>query len=200
MPTDDNLRPGADTYGYAVVVREHLPPLVDAVGVPALRLLCKSLAEAVRSSAERPGHRPGQDGSSFWRPTIDNKTPRPESDLRDALVDAVRDAAASIARLRPAGTKEAVAELESYEWLIFRRLALNLLSQHADAAKGLTAERLADPAVADEIGLGREYLLLARSGARCLDTRRLGQVLSLIDRGPVTATTGTMTSAGTQPR
>jgi hypothetical protein len=200
MPTDDNPHPGADTYGYAVVVREYLPPLVDAASVPALRLLCKSLAQAVRSSAERSGHRPGQDGSSFWRPTIDNKTPRPESDLRDALVDAVRDAAASIAQSRPAGTEEAVAELESHEWLIFRRLALNLLSHHADAAKGLAAERLADPAVAGEIGLGREYLLLARSGARYLDARRLGQVLSLVDRGPALAATGTVTSAGAQPR
>jgi hypothetical protein len=199
MPVGQDQYPGSDAYGYGIVLREHLPVLVEAVGEPALHLLCKSLAETVRFSAERSSLRPGRDGSPFWRPAIDGSAPRPESDLRDALVDAVRDAAAVLARSRPDGVGAAVAELESHEWLIFRRLALNLLSQRVDAARGLVAERLTDPAVARDIGLGREYLLLARSGASSLDPRHIGKVLSLVDGGPELDTTGTVPSPGTQP-
>jgi hypothetical protein len=199
MPVGQDQYPGSDAYGYGVVLREHLPVLVEAVGAAALHLLCKSLEEAVRFSAERSGLRPGRDGSPFWRPAIDGTVPRPESDLRDALVDAVRDAAAVVARSRPDDVAAVVAELESHEWLIFRRLALNLLSQCAAGTGGLTAERLTDPTVARDIGLGREYLLLARSGASNLDPRHIAKVLSLIDGGPDLDATGAVPSPGTQP-
>jgi hypothetical protein len=168
-----------------VILREHVPALVAAAGAPALELLSRSLDEVLRADAERRDSQPGQDGSPLWRPNIDGGESRPESDLRDGLVDAVRDAAASIVRSGQGGVADVVKELESHGWLIFRRVALNLLAQHVGEAGDLVAARLTDAAVSTEWGLEREYLLLARNGAVCLDAPYLRRFLTLVDRGPV---------------
>ena len=188
LPASPGPAADADDYGYGVILREHVPAWAALAGTAALRLLCRSLAEVTRADAERHGKQPGQDGSPFWRPSISGKAGRPDTDLRDALIDAVRDAAASIAWSRPGGINDVVTELESHRWLIFRRLALDLLSQVAGQACDLVAARLTDAAVVAEWGLGREYLLLARSGAACLDAAHLRRFLTLIDRGPAFAT------------
>ena len=184
LPAGDGWQPGGDAYGYGVILREHVPALVTAAGAPALELLSRSLDEVLRADAERRDSQPGEDGSPLWRPNIDGGESRPESDLRDGLVDAVRDAAASIVRSGQGGGADVVKKLESHGWLIFRRVALNLLAQHAGEARDLVAARLTDAAVSTEWGLEREYLLLARNGAACLDAAQLRRFLTLVDNGP----------------
>src|SRR6266545_425796 len=189
----------SDAYEYGVILREHEPDLVAAAGVPALALLSGLLDEVIRADAERRLGRPGQDGSPLWRPNIEGYESRSESDLRHALVNAVRDAAVRIVESNPSRVGDVVTELESHDWLIFRRLALYLLSRHSGEACDLVAARLTDRAAISDWGLEREYLLLARNGAGCLDAARRRQLLTLVDAGPEPAAPRTVGPAGEEP-
>jgi hypothetical protein len=99
----------------------------------------------------------------------------------------VRDAAISLVDTHPDQIIEIIAELESYDWTLFERIALWLLTQHAEQNPEPTAARLIDPALITDRNIEREYLLLARAGARCLDIGAMRRLLRLIDAGPQVA-------------
>lgn len=184
MPTDIGPATSVDVYDYAMTLREHIPVLLHSVGAPVLALLASLLDEVIRADAEQRGGPPGRDGSLVWRPTIADDDRRSESELRHALVSAVRDAATVLVDSHTVGLAEVVAELGSHEWLIFRRLALDLLSRYPERACDLVAARLTDPALIRDNGAEREYLLLAQRGAACLDDYHRRRLLTLIDAGP----------------
>lgn len=184
MPTDIGPATSVDVYDYAITLREHVPVLLDAAGAPVLALLASLLDEVIRADVEQRGGPPGRDGSPMWRPTIAGDDRRTESELRHALVSAVRDAATVLVESDTVGLGEVVAELASHEWLIFRRLALDLLSRYPERACDLVAARLTNPALIRDTGAEREYLLLAQRGAACLDDYHRRRLLTLIDAGP----------------
>lgn len=184
LPFAEGPAVSVDTYAYSVILREHIPTLVTAAGIPAFRLLTGLLADVTRTDAERRNGPPGQDWSPLWRPNIEGYEQRAESDLRHGLVNAVRDAAAGIVTADPQSLAAVVIELESHRWLIFRRLALHLLSQHAERSCDLVAARLTDATAVTDRGLEREFLLLARAGRTCLGAGPLRRFLTLVDAGP----------------
>lgn len=184
MPTHIGPSASVDVYDYAVTLREHIPVLLAAAGAPVLALLAGLLEEILRTETERLGSPPGRDGSAVWRPNIGGDDRRSETELRHALVSAVRDAATTLVEATSTGLAEVVAELESHDWLIFRRLALDLLSRHADQACDLVAARLTDPTLIRDSGAEREYLLLAHHSGACLDEYHRRQLLTVIDVGP----------------
>jgi len=180
-----------------LILRQHIPVLVTAAGVPALALVAGVLDEAIRRDAEQRGRQPGQDGSPVWRPSIDGYEHRAESDLRHALINAVREAATALVESNHDSVSAVVTELESHEWLIFRRLALYLLARHPDSACDLVAARLTDRAIVRDRGLDREYLLLlARNGAVCLDDDHRRRLLTLIDAAPQATASPSVTTSG----
>ncbi len=185
-------------YAYAVILREHVPELVTTAGPPALELLAGTLDEVIRPGAAQRAGTLGEDGSMMWRPNIESYERRSESDVRHALVDAVRDAASSIVESNPETIAEVVAELEAHGWLIFRRLALHLLSRHAGQVSDLVAAHLTDATAVSDWRLEREYLLLARNGTACLDAAHLRRLLTLIDGGPEPAASRAAKLAGTE--
>lgn len=198
MPTDIGPATSVDVYDYAITLREHIPVLLDAAGAPVLALLASLLDEVIRADAEQRGGPPGRDGSPVWRPTIAGDDRRTESELRHALVSAVRDAATVLVESDTAGLAEVVAALGSHEWLIFRRLALDLLSRYPERACDLVAARLTDPALIRDNGAEREYLLLAQRGAACLDDYHRRRLLTLIDAGPRPETPSSASKADRQ--
>lgn len=200
MPTDLGPATSVDVYDYAMTLREHIPVLLDAAGAPVLALLASLLDEVIRADTEQRGGPPGRDGSPMWRPTIAGDDRRTESEMRHALVSAVRDAATVLVESDTAGLGEVVAELASHEWLIFRRLALDLLSRYPERACGLVAARLTDPALVRDNGAEREYLLLAQRGAACLDDYHRRRLLTLIDAGPRPETPSSVSPADEQHR
>jgi hypothetical protein len=195
MPTDIGPATSVDVYEYAMTLREHIPVLLDAVGTPVLALLASLLDEVIRADAEQRGGPTGRDGSPVWRPTIAGDDRRTESELRHALVSAVRDAATSLVESDTAELGEVVAELASHEWAIFRRLALDLLSRYPERACDLVAARLTDPALIRDTGAEREYLLLAQRAADCLDDYHRRRLLTLIDAGPRPGTPSSVSPA-----
>jgi hypothetical protein len=198
MPADIGPATSVDVYDYAMTLREHIPVLLDAAGAPVFALLASLLDEVIRADAEQRGGPPGRDGSSVWRPTIADDDRRSESELRHALVSAVRDAATVLVESHTVGLAEVVAELGSHEWLIFRRLALDLLSRYPEQACDLVSARLTDPALIRDNGAVREYLLLAQRGATCLDDYHRRRLLTLIDAGPRPTTPSSVSPADEQ--
>lgn len=198
LPAGYGPSASVDVYEYGLILREHVPVLVGTAGAPALALLCGLLDEILRGDAERRVGMPGQDGSPLWRPNIEGYESRAESDLRHALVNAVRDAATVIVESNRSGLADVITELESHGWLIFRRLALYLLSRHTDAACDLVAARLTDETTISDWGLEREYLLLARNGADCLDAAHRRGFFTLIDAGPEPTASRTASPVGEQ--
>ncbi|XVV00211.1 hypothetical protein ACQPW3_22450 [Actinosynnema sp. CA-248983] len=185
LTTGEGPTSGAEVYEYAEILREHLPRLVQTVGMQALALFADLLAEVLgRDLKHHDDTVAFRDGSRFWRPGITGYEHQAESDLRHALVNAVRDAAQTLADSDPSRTSEIATTLKSYRWTVFRRLALHLLTQHPDAARDLVAAQLCEPGVLRDRDLQREYLQLAHSGASCLDSGTLRRLLTLIDDGP----------------
>ena len=194
--------PAASVHGhaYGVVLREHVPELVAAAGLPSLGLLCQTLDEVVHTDTWRIRGDSAEDGSPLWRLNIEGYERRSESNLRHSLVDAVRDAASSIVESGLGSVADVVTELESHHRVIFRRIALDLLSNRAAEASDFVAERMTDAAISADWRLDREYLLLARSGTACLDPAHLRRLLTLIDGGPAPATQSAEALADAEPQ
>ena len=171
-------------YSYGMVLRDHVPALVAAAGLSALSLLCRALDDVVRREPFLGRGDSAEDGSPIWRPSIDGRGSRSDSDLRHSMVEAVRDAASSLIDGGVASVADVVSELESYPRVIFRRIALRLLSRYPAQAPDLVAERLTDEAISADWRLDLEYLLLARGGATGLGSAHLRRLLWLIDGGP----------------
>ncbi|MEV6527474.1 hypothetical protein AB0M43_36670 [Longispora sp. NPDC051575] len=173
-----------DAYEAAEILREHLPAVVAAMGMPAFQLLTSLLDEELEDGAGQWSRAGGDDGSAMWRPMLGEPEPRVGSDLRQALVTVIRDAALSLAERGPDAATDVIAELESHSWLIFRRLSLHVLTAQAASLGDMVTERLTNHQLMSERWLAREYLLLARAGAASLNAAATRRIWTLIDRGP----------------
>jgi hypothetical protein len=194
--------PAATVHGYAygVILREHLPVLVANGGQRALGPLCQALDEIVGNNPARTRNDQSEDWSPLWRPGIDGHVQRPDTDLRHGLVEAVRDSVVNIIELRLATVADIVAELESHDRVIFRRMALHVLSRYPEQAPDLVRQRLTDPAILTDWRLHREYLILAGKGVTCLDPSDARRLLILIDNGPAPAARPPDALADAQPK
>ncbi|MEU7906340.1 hypothetical protein [Actinoplanes sp. NPDC049118] len=171
------------TYEYDAILRTHLPPVVAACGVPALQLLAGTLDKVMQGEAQRLGVEHADDVSRLWRPNIDKGGRPGRSDIWHALIDAVIAASLNLVDRAPSRMPAVVDELESHEGLIFRRIALYVLSNRVDAAPDLVAKHLTD-LVGGERGVETEYLRLAHSGAALLSAADLRRYLTAVQNGP----------------
>ena len=184
VPTGYRLISGVDAYEYGLILREHIPSLVPVAGVQVLAMLDRALAKVIRSDSERHGDTRNHDTSFIWRPNIESSGGRAETDIRHSLVNAVRDAATSLADAEPDKIAAVVTELESHDATIFQRIALWLLARHAVHEPELTTARLVNPALVADRRIEREYLLLTHAGVASLDTKNVRRLLRIIDAGP----------------
>jgi hypothetical protein len=110
--------------------------------------------------------------SVSWRPALEGQPAGTDTDPATALVTAVRDAAVLLAESGGATIAEVVAELESHDWAVFRRLALFVLDAHGQDAAGLIGAHLTAPAAIRDVSLSREFLMLARHHCERISTRQ----------------------------
>jgi hypothetical protein len=184
LPGSRGSRAVMDTWSFAEVLRTSVPAVARACGLPAVSLLARVLDEAVTAQTPSGLREARRDNSGWWRPSIEGQPTATDTDPASALVSALRDACAEAL---PAGADLAavIAEIESHDWPVFRRLALFLLSEHAGHGDGaLVGARLCDAAVIQDPGLDREFLLLARRRCAVVGARDRERLLALIDRGP----------------
>jgi hypothetical protein len=185
----DGYAPGATVhnYAYGVVLREHLPVLVADAGLRALGPLCLALSQVAARNRVHAQNDQSEDWSQLWRPSIHGHVEAPSTDLRHALIEAVRDSAIKIIESDLAPVAQVVAELGSYDRVIFRRMTLHILSQYPQHAPDLVRQQLTQAATLRDRRLHQEYLMLARKGTDCLNPSDLRRLLSLIDEGPTPA-------------
>jgi hypothetical protein len=174
-------RPAIDDYQFAQILDRNIPDLIDAAGLRALRLLSDQLARAVTLSRRSQQQESGEDHSEIWRPRLDAEC-FPERAL-DSLVSAVRDSATRVVAQDPTLLAACAHTLASGRWLIFKRLAFDLVRTHLDVAPSALVQSL----LVNRTHLRRllpEYRGLLRDGFTQLDAEDQMQVLEWIEAGP----------------
>jgi hypothetical protein len=187
IPDGSGARARMDSWSYAEVLREDMPAVVLAVGLPALALMNRLLGEAVAARLPERARALREDMSMSWRPVLAGRPPGIDTDPATALVSAVRDAAAQLTESGQATLGGVVAELESHDWPVFRRLALFVLDSHGHGAPELIGAHLCDPAVIGDFNLFREFIALARHHCQAMSEPDQQRLLALIGKGPDTS-------------
>ncbi len=172
-----------DDFEYAEILRRHYPAVVGAAGLNALSVLCKLLKAAVHHSLAAQ-HAGQEDASYLWRPAVEDHPQNFGDTIRDALVDAVRDAAEMLVRSDKASVQETVQTLERRRWTIFRRIALHVLRVFADRSDSLIHQQLASRQLMNDVGVQHEYALLLRECFPRLPVETQQSILAHIDAGP----------------
>ncbi|HWD09114.1 MAG TPA: thioredoxin domain-containing protein, partial [Actinomycetota bacterium] len=178
-------QPRYGPWDYDEVLKENMPDVVRAAGLPAVELLASVLEQALELSGEGlelAG--PPADGSYLWRPNIGEDPRNLDRTVRDSLVSALRDAAELVARENPGVLGDLVATLDGRNWSIFRRLSLHLLWAFPEDAPGLVSAALSDRRLLDDPHTSREWLLLARQQYEGLDEAGRAQLLAWVQEGP----------------
>ena len=186
VPDGSGSRAAADSWSYAEILREDIPAVTRAGGLPVLALLARLLDQAVSAQVLDGLRDLRQDMSVSWRPALEGHPAGTDRDPATALVSAVRDAAAQLLDTGDADISQVVAELESHDWPIFRRLALFLLTTAAADDADLIGTHLTDPAAIRDVNLTREFLALARRHCTTIGPRDQQRLVALIGSGPET--------------
>lgn len=177
-------RPRFSIWNYTRILQENIPSLVDAAGEKAVNLLCDCLESAIRLSRRGSDAVPPHDYSWIWRPAVEDHEQNRDDGLKDALVDAIRDASGRLAKQDPTSVESLVRLLETRPWQIFHRIALHLLRDFPEGARNLIEERLVDHERFEAPGLRHEYSLLAATHFAHLSETAQKQVLGWISKGP----------------
>ena len=168
-------------WNYDRVLRRLVGPMVDATGLKAVRLLAGRLEDALRLS--RWEDEEGRDDHSYiWRPAIEDHEQNLDSDIRGALVTAVRDAAIRHVTRNPDELEATILLLESRS-TVLRRIALHVLASIANGLE-LASARMADRGLLDDHRLRHEYAALLRARFGELDAADQSEILSWIEAGP----------------
>ena len=166
-----------DTWRYEQILKEHYQDLVREAGLPALKLLCDLLEEAVRLSRTR-------EDDQGWCAAIEDHPQNICYTIKDALVSAVRDVAELLVRSGRETIEGVVNVLERKPWKVFRRIALHVLRMFPDQAKALATARLTARSLFEDVGLRHEYGLLLRDHFSHWSKKDQDRILGWIEEGP----------------
>lgn len=170
-----------DAWHYERVLREQVVPMLESTGLDGLRLLLDTIEDALTAQGN------GDDGYSWlWRPAIEaHEQNHRHGDMRNALVDAARDA---IALLADGGHgSEILDELNARKRPIFRRLALHMLADRPDESASI--REAISKANFSDVHLWHEYGRLLRAVFPRLNEHQAAEVLGWIEEGPPVAET-----------
>ena len=174
--------PRYEPYEYRLIVRDVLPGVVAQAGLPAFLMLSHLLADAI--AMRDPDHRPPQDGSTSWRPTVERSEDNLDLDALDALIDAVRDAGEDVLHAPGASFAPIRDELQRANWNIHRRILVHLARRHAEIESTVAVELLMDRSMLLAYAIDHERDLLARDCFSYLSTEQRKTYLDWIDEGP----------------
>jgi hypothetical protein len=168
-------------WNYERVLKRLVGPLVDTTGLEAVRFFAGLLEGALRLSRWEDGE--GRDDYSYiWRPAIEDHEQNPDSDIRGALVTAVRDAAMRHVTRNPDELEATILFLESGS-TVLQRIALHVLGSVPNGLD-LASARMADRRLFDDHRLRHEYAALLRARFGELDASGQNQILEWIEAGP----------------
>ncbi|MEV7277585.1 hypothetical protein [Streptomyces sp. NPDC093111] len=176
-----------DEWEYEQILGHYAPRLAESVGLPWLEILADLLDQA-SGTPEEAASRSGMDMSRTYCPTLEQDRPHPYQ-LREArLTAAVRDAARRLLTSSRADLHAVLAVLDTYPWLIFRRLRLHVLEHHGDLTPALVSQALSDRQLARDDALALEWLRLARARCEQLEPEHRDVLIQIVREGPHTDT------------
>lgn len=167
---------------YKSVVDMLVPTLVDTNGLLALEIFSRLLSKALCLSRIR-GTARYHDLSQNWRPNIDAASSAYRSDVRNCLVNAVRDSATQLIEAGvPAG--EVIHKLKSFKWCLFRRIAIFLLLPIAEREPYRVQRELVSRRNFDDPCVRNEYNALLALGFPLLDDTAKTRYIAYSLAGP----------------
>ncbi len=171
-----------DDLYYERMLKDHIPDLVAETGKEALQMLCSQLVNSLRPSGRTDTEK--RDYSYIWHPEVKNDERRGMADFRNRLVSAVRDASVQLLNADVLSMEDLVVLLESYEWTIFRRIALHCLRVFPGSPISIISQRLVKRAAFRDHDVRHEYCLLLRERFADLKPTDQARILSWIEAGP----------------
>lgn len=181
LPPDP--RPLFEPYEYQRILTANLPDLMSAGGVKTLDLLCDLLADAIRLSRINDQDAGSDDLSYIWRAAVEPSNQNHHNDVKDTLVDAVRDAAEQLVKADPGQLEPIVGRLEA-RTSVCRRISLHLLRLFAPSGSQLVADRLLDTELLYGITCYHEYWHLLHARFSGLSADQQNTLLGHIAAGP----------------
>ena len=169
-----------DLHEYERLAGQVVRQLASRCGVPALRLFCDLLEEAVSAGQRTNDDEDREDRSHIWCQEVEHCSRR--HDVRCLLIAAVRDSAECLIENRPATIHDIVRLLEARRWKVFDRLALHIL--RLCPGDRLATDRLLKRESFDDLTLRREYNKLLEKGFGHLESQERSTILSWIEQGP----------------
>jgi hypothetical protein len=150
----EDVRGVIDSYDYEKVVEKILPPLVMSDAIEAIQLFSRLITKVLdrKRSIDKAPH----DYSYIWHAHIEVDD-NPGDSIEGVLVSAVRDAAIEALRLDGTRLHQIIDLLMQQRWLVFRRIALFLLTRYWQSARDRARDEVLDRANFDEHMIRREY-------------------------------------------
>ena len=174
-----------DQWDYEQAIKKMRPALQKADPDRTLTLFVDLLHDAMRLGEPPSEEEPERDHSYIWRSAIeDHSQNEPGSEIRDVLIEAVRDVAEEIIRDDPNKLAAIVEELDQRKRFIFTRLSLHLLALFGGDAPDLLKQRLGDWSLLDEVGVRHEYDRLAQAHFKNLDPADQEKLLANLKNPP----------------
>lgn len=144
---------------YGELIRTVREPLVGASGLDALRTFCSLLEAAVAVSRASDDKEEVEDYSFVWRPGIDGSR-NTYDDVRNSLIETVRDSALDLSAASDEAVEQVVDILAQHRFTVFGRIALFVLRERP--VLPIIEAMLTNRANFDALGFRREYALLLR--------------------------------------
>ncbi len=162
-----------------IVVRD----IVPALGIQIHGVLCEALSRAVSFTYDNE-----EQDDGLWRVrTAIEDSPQNRNrggSALNVLVNTLRDASETLARMLPGEIQTIVGNFERYPWLIFRRLALHCVCVNAEVARTLLPKYLLDWTTFESVPLWHERRVLERDCFHLLSQEDQEQFFERVLRGP----------------
>ena len=148
-----------------------------------LNLLCKTLSDAIDLSIwpDQKGGRSGDDGSTYWRPAIEQHEQNFDYGHKEQLVSGIRNLLERIVATDSSKLAEVESLLAQHAWLIFDRLRLHLYRRFPGVAGERIRSSILDPALRDSAW--HEWALLLRQEFKYLKEPERAFVFDWIETG-----------------
>jgi ribosome-binding protein aMBF1 (putative translation factor) len=117
-----------DNYSYKKLAGNTIPELAKSTGVPVFQWLCGMLDRSLTySRAKDTSPKNNYDYSSYWRPEIEKPTQYEAYELKNILIDLILKTGMQLEAT--IGINIVVSILNEKSWVVFKRIALYLLSK-----------------------------------------------------------------------
>jgi hypothetical protein len=185
-PTERNTersRALFDEWNYREILRKQYTNVVRSAGLPALVLLCDLLCEALRHETEEPGV--PDDHSWVWRPAIeDDEQNFGRTDLRDSLIEAIRDSAMVLVKNQSTTLEDVLDLLRKFPGVIFQRLEIYLATVFAEQYPQIARKFVLSRDKFERFQLHHEYQHLLKTQFPLLPENDRNTILKWVESGP----------------